>query len=92
MNKDDSLAERYEQIRRALLGRQQPEAMWGLAVLRTRGMAAWVKLWREYGEGEVKHRPAGSLELAASRLSPENEEVVRVLAEMVWAIHEEAVS
>jgi hypothetical protein len=92
VNKDDSLAERYEQIRRTFLGRQQPVAMWGLAVLRTRGMAAWVKSWREYGGGEVKHRSAGSLEPAASHLLPGSEEVVRVLAEMVWAIHEEAVS
>jgi hypothetical protein len=92
VKKDDSLAERYEQIRRTLLGRQQPVAMWGLAVLRTRGMAAWAKSWREYGEGDVKRRLSEPLEPASSRLSRGSEEVVRVLAEMVWAIHEEAVS
>jgi hypothetical protein len=91
MNQDHSLIERYEQIRRALLTRQQPVAMWGLAVLRTRGMAAWVRLWREYGEGDVRHRIAEPVEPASSRLSRRSEEVVRVLTEMVWAVHEEVV-
>ena len=92
MNQNDSLTERYERMRGALLDREQPVAIWGFAVLRTKGMGAWVKSWQEYGQDKAKHRSARLPEAAGSRLSPASEEVVQVLAEMVWAIHQEAVS
>lgn len=86
--------DRYEEIRRTLLGRHPAVTMWGVVVLRTRGMAAWARSWREYGEGGTKkHKPSAPPALVApSRLPPSTEEVVRVLSAMVWAIEEEAVS
>jgi hypothetical protein len=74
-----------------LLDRRQTVAMWGLVVLRTKGMAAWIRSWREYSNGGVRHMPPRPSTSTASQLSPGNEEVVRVLAGMVWAIHKEAV-
>lgn len=90
MNKDDALVDRYEEIRRALLDRHQGGAMWGLSVLRTKGMAAWARSWREYGESYAKPMPLRPIRSVSSHLSPNSEEVVRVLAGMVWAIQEEA--
>lgn len=66
--------------------------MWGFVVLRTKGMAAWARSWLEYSQGGVKHRPPEpSVSVISSHLPPNSEEVVRVLAGMVWAIQEEAV-
>jgi hypothetical protein len=65
--------------------------MWGLVVLKTKGMAAWARSWLEYSEGGAIPMP--SVPAAASPPLPSNrEEVVRVLAGMVWAIQEEAMS
>lgn len=89
MKKDDSLIERYEEIRRTLLARHRG-AVWGLAVLRTKGMAAWAKSWREYSEGGVTHVPSYPSASSSPLVSPGSEEVVRVLAGMVWAIQQEA--
>jgi hypothetical protein len=91
VNKDGALVERYEEIRRTSSDRLPRVTVWGIAVLRTKGMAAWARSWREYGEGEG-HMPPRMPTSVASSLSPNTEEVVRVLAGMVWAIQEEAVS
>jgi hypothetical protein len=91
VNRDDPLVERYEEIRWTFLDRSQAVTMWGLAVLRTKGMAAWARSWREYGEAGVKNVPPATPVSAASRLSPSTEEVVRVLAAMLWALQEETV-
>jgi hypothetical protein len=90
VNQDDTLVDRYEEIRRTLLARHQGVMMWGLVVLRTKGMAAWARSWQEYGEGGVTHMPSEPA-ATSSHLPPNGEEVVRVLAGMVWAIQEEAV-
>ncbi|RPI66784.1 MAG: hypothetical protein EHM38_03420 [Geobacteraceae bacterium] len=83
--------DRYEQIRQTLLDKHQPVKMWGLAVLKTKGMAAWVRSWSQYGEGGPKQMsfkpPATSV---SSHLPANSEELVRVLASMVWAIEKEA--
>lgn len=84
--------ERYEQIRQAFLERRQSVAMWGLAVLKTKGMATWVTSWRQYEEGKTKRvlsKPP--VTTVSSHLPTNSEEVVRVLASMVWAIEKEAV-
>jgi hypothetical protein len=63
--------------------------MWGFVVLSTKGMAAWARLWREYSK--LKPMPSeSSVPAASSQLPPNSEELVRVLAEMLWAIQQEA--
>lgn len=84
--------ERYEEIRRTFLDRNQGVAMWGFAVLRTKGMTNWAKVWREYGQSNVKHMKPRLRASSASRLPPASEEVVMLLAGMVWAIQQEEVS
>ena len=93
MKRNEALTDRYEELRQRALGRQPRGMMWGLAVLSTKGMAAWARSWREYSEGGVKHMPSEPSVSAASshlHLPPNSEEVVRVLAGMVWAIQQEA--
>jgi hypothetical protein len=66
--------------------------MWGLAILKTKGMAAWTRSWRQYSDGGTQQMPSEPPVTAASSHLPANsEEVVRVLASMVWAIEKEAV-
>ena len=89
MNKNDTLVEDYEQMRRALLDRRQGSAMRGLVILRTKGMATWTKLWREHGQGGVEQRRPQASTADVHRLPRGSDEVVRVLAGMVWAIHKE---
>lgn len=84
--------DRYEQIRRAFLDRHQAVTMWGLAVLKTKGMAAWTRSWRQYSESAAGQMPfEPSVTVASSHLPANSEEVVRVLASMVWAVEKEAV-
>jgi hypothetical protein len=90
--KDDDLVDRYEQIRRAFLDRHQAVKMWGLAILKTKGMAAWTRSWRQYSEGCAKQIPLEPpVTVASSHLPTDSEEVVRVLASMIWAIEKEVV-
>ncbi len=56
-------------------------------------MASWTRFWQEYGGGHVmpirlKESVPGSS--SVSPLSLTGDEVVRVLAGMVWALQEEA--
>ncbi len=90
MNKDHALVDRYEEIRLRLFDRYQGGAMWGLTVLKTKGMAAWVKSWREYDGTTPSPMPSKPVTPVALCDSPNHEEIVRVLAGMVWAIQEEA--
>jgi hypothetical protein len=84
--------DRYEQIRQTFFDRRQPVTMWGLAVLKTKGMAAWATSWRQYGEGSAKRMLSEPpVTTVSSHLPANSEEVVRVLASMVWAIEKEAV-
>lgn len=89
VTKDEVLVDKYEDLRRTLLSRHRGVMMWGLVVLKTKGMAAWVRSWQQYGEGGIKPRISEPA-VTSSHLSPNGEEVVRVLAGMIWAIQEEA--
>jgi hypothetical protein len=89
MNRNDALMERYEELRQGALGRQPAGTIWGLVVLRTKGMASWVRSWQHYGEGAVPCRLLQESTPRASPLSSTGEEVVRVLAGMVWALQKE---
>ena len=90
MDRNDALVERYEEIRRTFFERHQGVSIWGLVVLRTKGMVAWARLWREHEEGDVKHTHHGPSVSTTPILPSCSDEVVRVLAGMVWAIQEEA--
>ncbi len=90
MNRNDALTERYEEIRQGALGRHPGGMMWGLVVLRTKGMASWARSWQEYAGGGVAHRPLKESAPSASPFSSTGDEVVRVLAGMVWALRKEA--
>ena len=90
MNKDGALADRYEEIRRTFFARHEGVPMWGYVVLRTKGMVAWARSWREHGEGGVKYMPHGPSISTASHLPPCSEDVVRVLTGMVLAVQKEA--
>jgi len=90
VNIKDALAQRYEELRQRALDKHQGGMMWGLVVLRTKGMVSWVRSWQEHGEGEVAHMPSKGSAFEASPLSSTAEEVVRVLAGMVWAFQKEA--
>jgi hypothetical protein len=91
VKRNDALTDHYEELRQRALDRQPREMRWGLAVLSTKGMAAWARSWREQSEGGVQHMPSEpSVSAASSHLPPNGDEVVRVLAAMVWAIQQEA--
>ena len=90
MSRSDALTERYEELRQGALGRQPGGTIWGLVVLRTKGMASWARSWREYGGGGVPPMPLKESAPSAPPLSLIDDEVVRVLAGMVWALQKEA--
>jgi hypothetical protein len=90
MNKNDALTERYEELRQRALGQHPGGTMWGLVVLRTRGMATWVRTWQEHTD--VPHVRAKVSAPSVPPLVAAGDELVRVLAAMVWAFHEETVS
>jgi hypothetical protein len=88
MNKNDALTERYEELRQKALGRHPGGTMWGLVVLRTKGMASWARTWQEHTD--VPHMPAKVSAPSGSPLVAAGDELVRVLAGMVWAFQREA--
>jgi hypothetical protein len=77
-----NLMERYEELRQGALG-GRANIGWGLVVLKTRGMALWVRSARlsdtppEGKTVSVSPRPAG-------------DEVVGLLAGMIWTLEKEA--
>lgn len=89
MSRNDALTERYEELRQGALGRHPGGMMWGLVVLRTKGMASWARSWQEYAGDGLPHRPIKAAS-SAPPLSSSGVEVVRVLAGMVWALRKEA--
>lgn len=90
MNRNDALMERYEELRQGALDRHPGGMRWGLVVFRTKGMASWARSWQEYAGGSVAHRPLKESAPSASPLSSTGDEVVQVLAGMVWALRKEA--
>jgi len=87
MNRNNVLIEHYEELRQRALGRQSVGVIWGLVVLRTKGMASWVKSWQKYAGGRMPS-PKESAPSAPCLPSP-GDEVVQVLAGMVWALQKE---
>ena len=93
MNRNDVLTERYEELRQGALGWQPGGMIWGLVILRTKGMASWARSWQECSEGAVPHRPLQESPPSTyplSSLSSIGDEVVQVMAGMVWALQKEA--
>jgi hypothetical protein len=87
MNTNNVLIEHYEELRQRALGRQPAGVIWGLVVLRTKGMASWINSWHKYARGDMP-----SLEKSvpsAACLPSAGDEVVQVLAGMVWALQKE---
>jgi hypothetical protein len=83
VNRNDVLTERYEELRKKALGRRQEGMAWGLVVLRTKGIASWTRAWQEYAE-DVPSKASG-----VSPFSSTSDDMVRVLAGMVWAVNKE---
>jgi hypothetical protein len=81
VNRNDVLTERYEELRQGAFGRHPGG---------TKGMALWARSWQEYIGGGVSHRPLKETASSTSPLSSTGDEVVRVLAGMVWALRKEA--
>jgi len=77
VNRSDALTERYEELRKRALGRHQEGMMWGLVVLRAKGIASWARAWQEYAE-DVPSKAS-----SAPPLSSISDDMVRVLAGMV---------
>lgn len=89
MNRNNLLTEHYEELRQRAIGRQSTGVLWGLIVLRTKGMASWASKWMECTGGDMTHV---SLKKSAPRASPppsSGDEVVQVLASMVLALQTE---
>ncbi len=86
MNKDCPLARYYEEIRSINLGSQPIGRRWGMAVLRTHGMAVWAGKWQEYDQNAEATSPAPPI---GSSLPANSEEIVMLLAAMVGAIYKE---
>lgn len=89
MSRNDALTERYEELRQGALGRRPGGTMWGLVVLRTKGMALWARSWQAWGQGAGPHRPLQESIPTASPLSFVGDEMVQVLTGMVWALQKE---
>ena len=90
MNKNNALTEHYEELRHRALGRQSSGVIWGLVVLRTKGMASWARVWLEFAAGGISHMPQKQSAPSACCLPSAGDEVVQVLAGMVWALQKEA--
>jgi hypothetical protein len=90
MSRDDTLTEHYEELRQSALGQQPRGTIWGLVVLKAKGMASWVRSWQEYGRGGIRPIPLKESAPISSPVSSVGDEVVRVLAGMIWALQKEA--
>jgi len=52
-------------------------------------MASWTRLWLEFAEGGIGHMPQKKSAPSACCLASAGDEVVQVLAGMVWALQKE---
>jgi hypothetical protein len=89
LNKNNALTEHYEELRQRALGQPSSGVIWGLVVLRTKGMASWARLWLEFAAGGIAHMPHKQSAPKASCFAAAGDEVVQVLAGMVWALRKE---
>lgn len=89
-----ALIERYEALRRECVarGREPVRGAWGIGILLARGMAEWANTWARCMEVAPEMERSVDRQEEPGRLpAPIGcEEVVRVLAGMVWAIQKEA--
>jgi hypothetical protein len=76
------LVERYEELRRRVLGGQPDGFRLGLAVLQRQGMIAWLRAWDDLDAVVVRPPSQSSAVPTASVVS---ESVVAVLASMTMA-------
>jgi len=90
MNRTNALTEHYEELRQRALGRQSTGVIWGLVVLRSKGMASWARGWLEFAGGGMPHVSPKVSAPSACCLSSAGDEVVQVLAGMIWALRKEA--
>lgn len=90
MNKNTALTEHYEELRQRALGRQSSGVIWGLVVLRTKGMASWARAWLDFGAGGIAHMSQEDAVPSTSCLASAGDEVVQVLAGMICALRKEA--
>jgi hypothetical protein len=88
MKQNNVLIEHYEALRQRAIGQQSAGVIWGLVVLRTKGMASWVKSWQKYAGGGM---PSPKKSVPGAYCLPSSSgEVVQVLAAMVWALQKES--
>ena len=80
---DAVLTERYEQLRQAVLDGHAEGWRFGLGVLATRGMAAWMAAWRSCPQPPPP--PPGSSSGATPDVSAGAAEMVQILAAMALA-------
>lgn len=90
MNTKTVLTAHYEELRQRALGRQSSGVIWGLVVLRTKGMASWARVWLKFAAGGLAPMSQKESAPSASCLPPPADEVVQVLAGMVWTLGKEA--
>ena len=83
--RNEALTAGYEELRHLAVDRSAGRMGWGLVVLRNQGMAAWARAWQEHGPGPVPLKPANRPNPSPSS----GEELVQVLAGMVWAVQQE---
>jgi hypothetical protein len=76
-----ALTERYEQLRAGVLAGNGEGLRFGLGVLASRGMAAWMTLWQQVPSAP----PAGGARPAAATSTGGAGEMVRILASMALA-------
>lgn len=87
MRRNDALTERYEELRTRALGRHTEGTIWGLVILRTKGITSWARAWQEYAEDYTPQTPCSVPSFLP--LSSTGDDMVRVLAGMVWAVDKE---
>jgi hypothetical protein len=68
LNGNSALTEHYEDLRQRALGQQSSGVIWGLVVLRTKGMASWERVWLECAAGGIAHMPQKEAAPSASCL------------------------
>jgi len=87
MNRDNVLIEHYEELRQGALGLQSVGGIWGLVVLRTKGMTSWVKSWQKHTAGCM---PSPRESVPRDPCPPSSgDDVVQILAGMLLALQKE---
>ena len=82
---DAVLTERYEQLRQVVLDGHAEGWRFGLGVLATRGMAAWMTAWRSCPPPPPPSPAAGSSSGPTPDVSAGAAEMVQILAAMALA-------